>query len=193
MRGSVDKACRKILMGTGVKERSLKTHTFPGLGAPNPTCFFKPGSLKGTVPRSLPRRTSRMTPSHYSKLGSSPPSQQIRESGTAGIQPPSPTPPPRSRRPLAAPGRLSPGIPTLQTRGLFTVPLGRRSFLLATRDRAGRDPRRAVLPSRPPLASGRQWRLLLPKRRRRRRGRGRVSHAAGAREPAPPPPSRAAV
>lgn len=55
-------------MGTGVTERSLKTHTFPGVGAPDPTCFFKPGSLQGTVPKSLPRRTSIVTPSHYSKL-----------------------------------------------------------------------------------------------------------------------------
>lgn len=69
MRGSVDRACRKILMGTGVTERSLKTHTFPGVGAPDPTCFFKPGSLQGTVPKPLPRRTSIVTPSHYSKLG----------------------------------------------------------------------------------------------------------------------------
>ena len=57
-------------MGTGVTERSLKTHTFPGVGAPDPTCFFKPGSLQDTVPKSLPRRTSIVTPSHYSKLGS---------------------------------------------------------------------------------------------------------------------------
>lgn len=80
--------------------------------------------------------------------------------------------PPSGARP-AFPGDSGSSDPGI----LDTAPTSWLSLQLAAQDRAGWDPRRTIPPSLPALASGRQWRWLLPKRRRR----GRVSHAAGAR------------
>lgn len=60
-----------------------------------------PPTLLKNGPRLLPRRPGSPEPQEFC---------------------PHPTPPPWSRRPLAAPGRLSPGIPAPQTPGSTTLP-----------------------------------------------------------------------
>lgn len=181
----MDTACREIPMGARVTEKFEDPHFprvrgFPGFWIPGPSCLVGPGSLQGPVPRPLCSRTLRVIPhtTQHWVLASFAVDPGVRNRRNSA---PDPDSAPPSPRPLAAPGGSSPGNTSpSDPKTLYVAPrLGRRSRL----------PPGAVLPSRPPLATGRQWRRLLPKRRRR----GRVSHAAGAREPAPPPPSRAAA
>lgn len=81
---------------------------------------FLSRSLQGPVPRPLPNRTLRVTP-HTTQNG---PRLLPRRPWSPEPQEFSPHPDsaPWSRRPLAAPGRLSPGIPAPRTPGSLTLP-----------------------------------------------------------------------
>lgn len=156
---------------------------------PGPSFFFEEDSLHGPVPGPLPSRTLRVTPHTIQNwvLVSFPVDPRVRNRRNSA---PTPTlTPPPVPAPPSGPKRAFPrGFQPLRPQDPVHRPASWLSFLPASQGSAGRDPLWAALPSGPPLATGRQWRRLLPKRRR-----GRVSHAAGAREPAPPPPSRAAA